>query len=399
MRPVRRRLLRDLRLHGVDPAGRRPLPRPRRVTGRGERAPWLVLGRRPAGLGGRRGLLLGGAARRCSSRRFRASPTGSGWPSTRAATSPWSCSCAPVCASSTAASGSTASWARSPPRRWARRSSSARSRRAASTRRSSAVDLSYFLGDVLLLGFVIGVLAVTGWRPGRALGVLSVGLAMSALADGFFLYQAATGVVGDSTLMATFWPASAVLVGCAAWIRTDRVGAHPAQRLARARDAGRVRPDRGLRCSPCTPSIRSTGPRSGSRSRRSWRWSSGWRSTFRENLQLLEGTRRQALTDALTGLANRRRLMDDLTAARGVATEQRPARAAAVRPRRLQAVQRPLRASGRGRAPRPARPPPRRRRAPDRAGLPAGRRRVRRDRATGSRADAGSSWRRGRARR
>ena len=83
-----------------------------------------------------------------------------------------------------------------------------------------AVDLSYFLGDVVLLGFVIGVLAVTGWRPGRALGLLSVGLAMSALADGFFLYQAATGFVGDSTLMATFWPASAVIVGCAAWIRT-----------------------------------------------------------------------------------------------------------------------------------------------------------------------------------
>ena len=46
--------------------------------------------------------------------------------------------------------------------------------------------------------------------------------------------------------------------------------------------------------------------------------------TFRENLQLLEGTRRQALTDALTGLANRRKLMDDLTAAAASATERHP---------------------------------------------------------------------------
>ena len=34
--------------------------------------------------------------------------------------------------------------------------------------------------------------------------------------------------------------------------------------------------------------------------------------TFRENIELLDSSRREALTDALTGLRNRRALIDDL---------------------------------------------------------------------------------------
>ena len=140
-----------------------------------------------------------------------------------------------------------------------------------------AVDLTYFLGDLLLLGFVIGVLALTGWRPGRDLGLLSAGLILSALADGFFLYQAATGVVGDSTLMATLWPASALLVGCAAWVEPGQRARIQLTRLARARDAGRVRRHRSRPARGSRHRARSTTLRSASRSPR-WRpWSCGCR--------------------------------------------------------------------------------------------------------------------------
>ena len=186
-----------------------------------------------------------------------------------------------------------------------------------------AVDLSYFLGDLLLLGFVIGLLAVTGWRPGRALGLLSVGLVMSAVADGLFLYQAATGFVGDSTLAATLWPASAVLVGCAAWVRADRVGRIRldgwrvlVMPVAFALIALSLLTVHAVR--PLNPAALAFGIAT------LVAVIIRLALTFRENLRLLEGTRHQALTDALTGLANRRKLMDDLTAAAEAASENDP---------------------------------------------------------------------------
>ena len=62
-----------------------------------------------------------------------------------------------------------------------------------------AVDLSYALGDLLLLGFVVGVFGLTGWRPGRALLLVGAGLMTSAVVDGFFLYESALGLSVDST--------------------------------------------------------------------------------------------------------------------------------------------------------------------------------------------------------
>ena len=79
------------------------------------------------------------------------------------------------------------------------------------------VDLTYELGDILLLGFVVAVFALTGWRPGRALAMVAAGIVGIALADGYFLYHSATGTEVTSTLAATLWPASALMIGCAAW--------------------------------------------------------------------------------------------------------------------------------------------------------------------------------------
>ena len=77
-------------------------------------------------------------------------------------------------------------------------------------------DLIYPLGDLLLLAFVVSVLAITGWRPGRVLGTVAVGLALSAGADWISLYWSATGHSGSGVFDA-LWPASAVVLGWAAW--------------------------------------------------------------------------------------------------------------------------------------------------------------------------------------
>ncbi len=77
-------------------------------------------------------------------------------------------------------------------------------------------DLIYPLGDMLLLAFVVSVLAMTGWRPGRVLGTVAVGLALSAVADWISLYWSATGH-SESGFFDSLWPASAVVLGWAAW--------------------------------------------------------------------------------------------------------------------------------------------------------------------------------------
>ena len=98
-------------------------------------------------------------------------------------------------------------------------------------------------------------------------------------------------------------------------------------------------------------------------------------ATFRENRRLFELTRAEATTDSLTGLANRRQL-----ARRSRAPSERRARGAdaphALRPRRLQGLQRQLRAPGGRRAARAARREARHRPGRGRRRVPARWRRV-----------------------
>jgi two-component system, cell cycle response regulator len=173
-----------------------------------------------------------------------------------------------------------------------------------------ALDLTFLLGDVLLLGFVAGAFALVGWRPDRTLALLGGGLVVSALVDGFFLWQAATGAAVDSTLVATLWPASALAMAAAAW----------------QRPAGRPRRVEGWRllAMPASFGLAAVGvlvaglvvpvvPTARALAIAALLAVIGRMSmTLRENIALLEGSRREALTDALTGLANRRRLMLDL---------------------------------------------------------------------------------------
>jgi diguanylate cyclase (GGDEF)-like protein len=186
-----------------------------------------------------------------------------------------------------------------------------------------AVDLSYALGDLLLLGFVVAVFGLTGWRPGRALVMVGAGLVTSAIVDGYFLYMSATGGTVGSTLMATLWPASTLLLGFAAWQRPTvsepirfegwRVLVMPTAFGA----AGlgllayhTVRPQNVLALALAIATLGAVILRMA--------------VTFRENIRLLASSREEAMTDQLTGLGNRRRLMLDLEARLPGATPELP---------------------------------------------------------------------------
>jgi two-component system cell cycle response regulator len=135
-------------------------------------------------------------------------------------------------------------------------------------------------------------------------------------------YYLGMGDNATSTLMATLWPASALTVAAAAWKRSEvrALRVEGLRLLAMPASFGIVALTvlvAGL-AMPIVPTARALAIAAllaviGRMS-----------VTLRENNALLEGSRREALTDALTGLANRRRLMFDLEREVSVATDQAP---------------------------------------------------------------------------
>ncbi len=174
-----------------------------------------------------------------------------------------------------------------------------------------ATNLAYPLGDVILLSFLVAGFAVTGVRAGRSWLLVGIGIATWGVADAIYLYQTATSsydggyldslwLVGGIAIAAAaafadgkprerheahsiLFPAlfSAIAVGVLAWDHYDRLN-EVAIWFAVATLAAVV-----LRLV----------------------------LSFRENRALITAVGRDAVTDALTGLDNRRSLMVHLARA------------------------------------------------------------------------------------
>ena len=182
--------------------------------------------RRPR-LGGRRHLLGGELLRQ----RGRAVPLGRRRALPRllpaASTSAWCCWCVPACAGSMPASGSTGSRPRWSSRRSGSPSSCRRSSpgaRAARCRPSPPTS-PIPSGDLVVLGLVIALAALMGWRPGRAVGLLAAGCVTFALADSVYLFKIAAGTYVEGGFLDVFWPLGLIFMGLAAWQPAARVRA------------------------------------------------------------------------------------------------------------------------------------------------------------------------------
>jgi two-component system, cell cycle response regulator len=189
---------------------------------------------------------------------------------------------------------------------------------------SIVVSLAYPVGDLLLMLFALSAVGISGRRPGAMWLLIAAGMLVSAVADSLYLYQTATDSYRSGTWLECLWPCAAILLAIAAWIPSKRVQpgrlrhrqmmSVPALALLSALGVlayGNLGPRLTM---PALILATATVLAVGAHLIVAWR----------ENLTLLDHSRRLSLTDPLTGLGNRRRLMSDLLTACKTADAQEP---------------------------------------------------------------------------
>jgi two-component system cell cycle response regulator len=175
--------------------------------------------------------------------------------------------------------------------------------------------MSFPLADLMLIAFVVFTIAMTAWRPKGSLGLVTTALLLISVADGFSLWWTSTEHAVPRTVLDSLWPIATVLIAEATVRRP--VGAAPAPPSSGLRSL--LLPlafsaiALGLLTTGLTISLNGAG----------YELATAALAflvlrmllTAADNLQMARASRREALTDALTGLGNRRRLMLDLDAA------------------------------------------------------------------------------------
>jgi diguanylate cyclase (GGDEF)-like protein len=186
-----------------------------------------------------------------------------------------------------------------------------------------ATNLAYPLGDLLLLGLVVGFLGLTGWRVERSWIVIGAGLAVFAVADSVYLYQAAVGTYVEGTLLDAGWVVAIVLLALGVWQPTSRerhgelegyqLMAIPA--VFAAVGLGLLVYDHFEQLNLLAV-VLASGAVLGVVVRMC--------VTFHERMKLLAQVREESLTDALTGIGNRRCFMLELQQRLQAANDSQP---------------------------------------------------------------------------
>jgi diguanylate cyclase (GGDEF)-like protein len=93
-----------------------------------------------------------------------------------------------------------------------------------------ATTLAYPLGDILLIALVVGIIALTRWRPGRTWSFLLAGIAVMAVADVAFTLQSYEATVPGGDWVEPIYLLSAILIGAEAW-QPSAATIHPEARF------------------------------------------------------------------------------------------------------------------------------------------------------------------------
>jgi two-component system cell cycle response regulator len=169
-----------------------------------------------------------------------------------------------------------------------------------------ATNLAYPIGDLILLGFALAALSATGWRPGRTIGLIAAGLLLRTVTNFIYLDQITQGTYVDGGVLDTCWPAAALLVASAACVPASRSRREPDWRAFLAPavfvtlSLGLLVYDHFHRFSDATVVLAGLAVAV---------------ATLRMVTMVrtsLASSRHEAMTDALTGMKNRRSLRRDL---------------------------------------------------------------------------------------
>jgi two-component system, cell cycle response regulator len=79
-----------------------------------------------------------------------------------------------------------------------------------------AIAVAYPALDLTILAVAAGAVALTGWRPGRALGLIAAGVACAALGDGVYTYQSLADTYTSASWNNFLWPLATVLIAAGA---------------------------------------------------------------------------------------------------------------------------------------------------------------------------------------
>jgi two-component system, cell cycle response regulator len=194
--------------------------------------------------------------------------------------------------------------------------------KATGTTLEKLTTLSYPLGDIGMLALVVGVVALTGWRPGRTWSLLLAGLAALVIADIAYTLQATEGALPGGEWVNPIYLIAAVCLGAAVWQPKEAAeitspgGEGRREILVPAVFAAVMIGLFAMQYNSATGGLSTI------------LWAATMTTVIvrlamsdRENKSLLE----QVQTDPLTGLGNRGRMQVDLERLCEIATEESPA--------------------------------------------------------------------------
>ncbi|HEX6388870.1 MAG TPA: HD domain-containing phosphohydrolase [Solirubrobacteraceae bacterium] len=188
-----------------------------------------------------------------------------------------------------------------------------------------ATNLAYPITDALLLSVVLAAFALRGWRMDLTWVLLGAATISFFIADSFYLVESANGTYAQPTLYDAGWTASTVLLALAAWAPAEERAAE-----ARMRDTRDIVLPLTLAFVAIIVTL--LQPPDAAHAITLALGGSCIAAmmvrlvmTFRENMAMMAASRAEALTDALTGLGNRRALTIDLERHLAAARDDAPA--------------------------------------------------------------------------